>query len=242
MRHLLAIPLLLLAGGAGLLLETAREDAGVPASAARIPLGGFEPLAVDLLFLRAESLRAQRRLPEALAAIRLVTELQPRVSDGWEYLAHTLAWETSESAGSPEEQWPWVRESLGVLRRGLELNPDSASLRLALGLVYLNRLALRDDIAPLAERELGAPPAALAREVFRGLLDREPSEAAREGLAGSALLLAGLKEERGEVDGALELYREALPLYERFGEDPEAPEARAAAEEIRRRIAALEGG
>ncbi|MHC4861431.1 MAG: hypothetical protein ACYTDY_15220, partial [Planctomycetota bacterium] len=137
----LPLPLLALAALSGRHLETIREEAGIPRSAARVPLGGFEPVAVSLLWIRQYDLLEQHRLSEAVAAIRLVTELQPRVADGWALLGSLLAWQVSESSGDPEEQWRWAEAAIALLHRGLEHNPDAEPILLELGMVHIQRLA-----------------------------------------------------------------------------------------------------
>ena len=107
----IAAALLALAGGTGLLLSRAHEAGGLPASPASVPLGGFEPVAVDLFYLRALKQIADQRLPEAIASIRVVTELQPRVAEGWALLGSLLAWRNSSSPAP--EQWKFARKGFG---------------------------------------------------------------------------------------------------------------------------------
>ncbi len=225
MRFLPAAILLVLAGLGGLLADAARDDAGIIPSPGRVPLGGFEPLAVDLLFLRADQLLQEQRLPEAMAAVRLVTELQPRVPDGWAVLGHYIAWRNSESSGDPEEQWKYAREALGIYRRGLRHNPDSYDLQFAFGMFVLARLTAREDIRPIAERELGEPPSALALSAFRKAVHLRPDERpAIAGVGESARLLGLRLLERGDRDGARSALRESLTNFERLIERSDTTE------------------
>lgn len=242
MKFLPAAILLILAGLAGLLAEQAREDAGIIPSPGRVPLGGFEPLAVDMLFLRADQLIAEQRLPEAMAAVRLVTELQPRVPDGWAVLGHFIAWRNSESSGDPEAQWKYAREALGIYQRGLRHNPDSYDLWFAFGIFVLERLTAREDLRPIAERELGVPPSSLALSAFRESERLRPGDSPSiAGMAGSARIYGLKLLEQGDRDGAVRTLRESLMNFERLTERSDTPELQRKIGEIRTTLKGLEG-
>ena len=236
----LCAALLGLAGLTGLLLESSREEAGIVPSPARIPLGGFEPLIVDLLHLRADAYLVQGRLPEAVAAIRMATELQPRVPDHWAILGHLLAWETSQSSGDPEVQWRWAREGLEVMERGLEHNPDSPALLLALGQLYLLRVVRYPDLRELAVRDLDTPPAARARDAFRRCMEVDPSVFALGGYAESCRVLGIRLGEQGDREGALRALRAAREAFSELALDPETEAAAAIVDAISERIRGLE--
>ncbi len=242
MRFLPAALLLVLAGLSGLLAGRAREAAGIIPSPAQIPLGGFEPLAVDILYLRADQLIKEQRLPEAIAAVRLVTELQPRVPDGWAVLGNTIAWRNSESSGDPEEQWKYAREALVILERGIEYNPDSQKLRFALGIFFLLRLESQEDIRPVAERELGAPPTAFALKAFHEADRIRPDDwPVISGMAESARLYGLRLLELGDPIGAEPVLRESLKHFERLFERSGADVARLRISEIRATLEELSG-
>jgi hypothetical protein len=228
--------LLLLAGLSGLWVEHVRERTGIVPSPGRVPLGGFEPLAVDLLYLRATDLLNQQRLPEAVTSIRLVTELQPRVAEGWALLGTLLAWRISESSGDPEEEWRFARQGYRVILRGLEHNPDSYHLTFALAQLAWMRLAVDPELVPLVERDLGLTPARIARKAFRRLLEVDPEAPPGPGIAGEAETgrLLGLRLlERGEREEAKKALRASLGLFRGIAADPEATEAQRRVEEIR---------
>ena len=77
---LIVVVLFLLAGASGTRLVTLRRDEGIPMSAARVPLGGFEPLAVSFLWMRATEQTAAGNLSGAVASYRLLTELSPLIN------------------------------------------------------------------------------------------------------------------------------------------------------------------
>ena len=67
--RMIVVPAILLLGAsyAGLLLDEERERLEIPRSAARMTLGGFEPISANLLKLRADELMKSRRFAEAVA-------------------------------------------------------------------------------------------------------------------------------------------------------------------------------
>jgi hypothetical protein len=234
---IVAAALLALAGGTGLLLSRAHGERGLPASPASVPLGGFEPVAVDLFYLRALNQIADQRLPEAIASIRVVTELQPRVAEGWALLGSLLAWRNSSSPAP--EQWKFAREGLRLVERGIALNPDSVVLASAHADLLLLRVVEREDVRAEAERETGRPPEAAAREAFRRLLALRPSGHARTGYAESSRLLGERLLARGDARGAEEAFRAALPIFAQIAEDPEAAPARERVASIEARLREL---
>jgi hypothetical protein len=172
---LLAVVLLVLAGLAGRRLTAVRREAGIRMSAARVPLGGFEPLAVSFLWMRAVERRQAGDLPGAVTAYRLVTELSPRVGPAWALPAHLLVF-TQSANDDPEVQWRWIREGLDLLERGLELNPDEPELLLTLGLAYYGPISGDPAVREVAIRDLGRTPEDLAVETFTRLRDVDPGE------------------------------------------------------------------
>ncbi|MCU0727706.1 MAG: hypothetical protein MUE73_18255 [Planctomycetes bacterium] len=231
---------LLVAGASGLALERATSGAGRPAAAASVPLGGFEPVAVDLFYFRATTLLSEQRLPEALAAIRVVTELQPRVAEGWALLGFLLAWRNSATSGNPEEQWRFAREGLRIIERGIEWNPVSPALASVHAELLLMRVVGEEGVRGVAEREWGRPPEAAARDAFRRLCTLKPSKHALTGFAEASRLLGERLLAKGDRTGAAAAFREALPIFREIAEDPEAAPARLRAEEIGRRLRDLQ--
>lgn len=233
----LALALLVAAGALGRFTEQARRDAGIPLVRARVPLGGFEPLAVDLLWLRAEALRSESHLIEAAAAYRLVMELEPKVDGAWTLPASLLAW-TDATSGDPEREWAWISRALDLLRRGLEENPDSPAILRRLGIIYYRRIAKEEDVYEIARRHLGEPPEIAAIRTFGRLLDREPGIAVAF-IADSWVLLAGRYDAAGDLVRAREAYERALPLWRRIAEETKSGEAAAEADRIADRLESL---
>jgi hypothetical protein len=238
-RRLLAaaLALLVLAGLSGWELVRRREAAGIPVSPSRVALGGFEPLAVNLLWLRAESFRDAGRLTESTATWRLLTEIEPHVAEGWAFPAWMLVW-TEARSGNPEREWSWVRRGLDLLERGLEFNPGSEQILMTLGLVYYRRLATEPEIYAVARERLGRRPEQAAVEVLERLAAKRP------GLllgtrADSWRLLGERRLADGDRAGAREAFARALPLWRRIVADKDSAEAERIANEIRSRLDSL---
>ncbi len=196
---LFAVVLLLLAAGSGLWLERIREEADIPMSAARVPLGGFEPLAVSFLWIRAEQMRAAGDLPQAVATYRLVTELSPHVAPAWVLPAHLLVW-TDSGTGDPEAEWRWVREGLALLERGLELNPDDPHLLWTLGQTLYFRISENAELRTIAVRELERLPEEWAAETFARLVVLDPGDLAENMLRAATVKLEEVGS-RGRDEG-----------------------------------------
>jgi tetratricopeptide (TPR) repeat protein len=218
----------------GVHLDRVSREEGLTASASGIPLGGFEPLAVNLLWLRAEEETREGRYPEAAAAYRLVTELQPQIGEASALAAHLLAWTTSRRE-DPDEEWRWVEQAVRILEGGLEHSPDSAPILVELGYLWLFRVCRDEALHARAEAELGRPPEAEAVDAFRRLASAAPDDArGKPLLADAAAALGDLRFERKEWGAARHAYGIALPLYREFAADD-------GGEELVPRIAEIQG-
>jgi len=234
-RALISVSLLLAASYTGFILESERERLQIPRSAARVTLGGFEPIAANVLWMRAGDLLENDRFTEAIAVGRVLTRLQPRIPEGWDIIAWGLAWENADY-GTPGAQWELVREALRLIREGLEYNPDSELLLMSLGLLYLERISKRPDLRPIAERALRGPPEALALAAFQARYRIDPGPIRAGLIRESALLLARRLEEAGEIEAAIEAYGTALAAIREIQPSIDDP---AAAGIVRREIEAV---
>ena len=202
-------------------------------SAARVPLGGFEPLAVGYFWLGAEKRYAEGDLPEAVATYRLVTELSPHVGPAWALPAHLLVW-TDSGSGDAEAEWRWVREGLALLDRGLELSPNDPELRRTEGQTCLFRLTATEELHAVATRELGELPEARAVRAFRALERVQPDAQATRLLTAALAELGDRHWDRGEPDLARMAYEEVLPRLEATAAASEWSRGKAA--EVRSRL------
>jgi tetratricopeptide (TPR) repeat protein len=204
-----------------------------------VPLGGFEPLAVSFLWLRASEQTTAGNLPAAVASYRLLTELSPRVGPAWALPAHILVFTDSEG-GDPDARWRWIREGLALLERGLELNPEDPELLKTLGLAYYAAISRDEKVREIARRELGRMPEELAVQAFTRLKRVAPDDAVDAFLMDSTRLLAHALYDAGEDRRALEAYEAVLPWFTAIPDPPdrireEVERMRRRRDELRRR-------
>jgi len=134
LKNLIALVLLAgliaLTGFAGGTARCARSDSTVSAVSPSdfgglVVLSGFRPLAVDLLWMRAEELARERRYYELLSLYNLITTIDPHFEAAWAYNSFNLALRLSVLEDTPGQRWKWVREGLLYAMKGAEKNPSS---------------------------------------------------------------------------------------------------------------------
>ncbi len=176
--------------GAGLLLKpinTIRQEREFvidPDSIGTLPpdiallgkLGTFRALAIDWAAIRAERLKEQGKVYEALELHQTVCALAPRFPDVWVYAAWNMAYNISVMQYTPQARWQWVRNGLEILRdKGLVYNPKSVKLYKELSWIYWHKIGdfLDDEhlnykraLAVEMETILGSPPVTLEEEEY----------------------------------------------------------------------------
>lgn len=168
--------------GAGLLLPVINEERQKrqlvidPSSLATLPpdiallgkLGTFRALAIDWAAMRAERLKEDGKVYEALQLHETVCALAPRFPDVWVYAAWNMAYNISVMQYTPEARWQWVQNGIHILRdRGIVYNPSSIKLYKELAWIYWHKIGdyLDDEhfnykraLAVEMESILGPPP------------------------------------------------------------------------------------
>lgn len=230
---LAALVLFALAAWSGREIGLRREAAGLPATV-RAPLGGFEPLAVDVLWMRGNRLLSERRLFEAAAVFRLVAEIEPHVTEAYVFPAWVLAWTGARSA-HPEAEWPWVAQAIELIDKGLAVNPRDVQLLFTLAQIHYRRLALEESIYGIAREKLGRRPEEAAIEVLDRLevLDPKLAEAL---LADTWRRLGERRLAEGDEAGARVAFLEALPRWRKLAAGPDPGGAPARVAEIESRL------
>jgi hypothetical protein len=102
-------------------------------------LGGFRPLAVDFLWLRADAMHRQGRLWELAALFRGITALDPRNRLVREYAAWHLAYNVALTEPDPEQRFVWFREGVEILESSQFRGRDAWRLRVAGGRMFIDR-------------------------------------------------------------------------------------------------------
>lgn len=91
-------------------------------------LGGMRGLVTDLLWMRAIGAKERGRFYESVALFQLISRVQPRFEQVWEYMAHDLAYNIAFETGREEDKWAWYLAGIEANVRGVERNPRSARL------------------------------------------------------------------------------------------------------------------
>ncbi len=91
-------------------------------------LGGFRGLACDLLWMRASSAKENRRFYESVALFQLISRIQPRFEQIWEYMAWDMAYNIAVEVESQDAKWAWYQAGVDANVRGVLRNPGSERL------------------------------------------------------------------------------------------------------------------
>ncbi|GEM_PF-3375107 len=176
------------------------EPAGAPRAtslgegwrAAAVLLGGFRPLAIDVLWLRADALFRQGRLWELATLFRGILALEPSNTAVREYASWHLAYNVALAERDPERRFEWFVQGIRILEEGIELGLQERRLRTSGGRMFLD--PSRGEVIPgfeaKVEAAFGRPPLRMAvtwlEEAVRGETERARAHvfllAALEGL------------------------------------------------------------
>ena len=163
-------------------IHQAREDMGLVANAslenappslafATVAMGAFRGVIVDILWMRADTLKDEGKFFDAKQLAEWITTLQPRFAAVWDFHAWNMAYNISVAIPNtqPEERWRWVQNGYELLRdRAIELNPKSISLYRSLAWIFQHKIGgVTDDAHRYYKRELALS--------MRSLLGENPS-------------------------------------------------------------------
>ena len=104
------------------------EASGDPQIVILNALGPLKPVAVDLLWLRAQQMQEQGKLYEVLLQCALITRLQPHLKVVWKFLTHNMFINIPAIFVSDEDRIEWMREGARLMDEGIRHNPDSYEL------------------------------------------------------------------------------------------------------------------
>ncbi len=132
-------------------------------------MGAFRGLLVDILWMRAETLKEEGQFFDAKQLAEWITALQPRFAEVWAFHAWNMAYNISAAIPSsrPAERWRWVKNGYELLRdRGLQINPKSMVLYRELAMIFQHKIGGVSDEAhryyklqlALAMEPLVSPP------------------------------------------------------------------------------------
>jgi hypothetical protein len=139
-------------------------------------LGTFRALAIDWASIRADRLKEQGKMYEALELHELICRLQPRFPNAWVNAAWNMAYNISVTQYSPEARWKWVNNGVKLLRdQGLQWNPRSVTIYKELAWIYWHKMgdflddehrAYRRMLALEMEAVIGPPPPIMSDEEY----------------------------------------------------------------------------
>ncbi|TVQ60566.1 MAG: hypothetical protein EA379_08050 [Phycisphaerales bacterium] len=144
------------------------EDSDPPEVAVGIALGAFRGLFVNMLWMRANSLKEEGKFYESIELARTITRLQPHFPRVWAFQAWNMAYNISVATKTAEERWMWVKAGVDLLRReGIPRNPNDMQLHRELAWIFNHKIqGYADDANMYYKRRhaeewtvaLGAPP------------------------------------------------------------------------------------
>jgi len=203
-------------------------------------LGTFRALAIDWAAMRAERLKQDGKVYEALQLHETVCALAPHFPDVWIYAAWNMAYNISVMQYTPEARWQWVRNGIEILRdKGLQYNPKAIKLYKELSWIYWHKIGdyLDDEhlnykraLAVQMETVLGPPPFAATDEEyftwFRRMVDAPRdltaflAEDAEVRRVAAELQRVGLNPDRSLLDFVARHIRPEVQMAELLQEQP----------------------
>jgi hypothetical protein len=152
------------------------ENAPPSLAFATVAMGAFRGLVVDILWMRAETLKEEGQFFDAKQLAEWITTLQPRFASVWDFQSWNMAYNISVAipATHPEERWRWVKNGYELLRdQGIQINPKSIILYRQLAFIFQHKIgAVSDDAHKYYKLQL-----ALAMEPLLGAADNRYFEA-----------------------------------------------------------------
>ena len=180
-------------------------------------LGTFRALVIDWAAIRAERLKEEGKVYEALSLHETVCALAPRFPKMWAYAAWNMAYNISVGQYSPEARWQWVNNGIKILRdKGIQYNPKSVTLYKELAWIYWHKIGdfLDDEhwnykraLGVEIERVLGEPPVVLDDQAyfqwFKRIVDAPHDLGSLQNDSGIAQLTGQLESVRLSLDERL---------------------------------------
>ncbi len=102
-------------------------------------LGGFRGLAIDLLWMRANSAKEAGRFYESVALFQLISKTQPQFEVVWEYMAWDMAYNIAAQLESREAKYAWFLSGLQAANEGALRNPRGERLSRYLAWMFVHK-------------------------------------------------------------------------------------------------------
>jgi len=156
------------AGRAQLAYTAEAEEGDPPEVALGVAMGAFKGLFVNILWMRAQSLKQEGKFYDAIEVARTITKLTPRFPRVWSFHGWNLAYNISVATQTPEERWQWVQSGIRLLRNeGIPKNPNAMILYKELAWIFVHKIqGFTDDANQYYKRQvarewtfvMGPPP------------------------------------------------------------------------------------
>lgn len=142
----------------GLTANESLENAPPSLAFATVAMGAFRGLIVDILWMRADTLKQEGKFFDAKQLAEWITTLQPRFAQVWDFHAWNMAYNISVAIpnSQPEERWRWVQNGYELIRdRAIPLNPNSIMLYRSLAWIFQHKIGdISDDCHRYYKREI----------------------------------------------------------------------------------------
>lgn len=124
------------------------EDVSPTVKLVTVMLGPFRGVMADVLWIRATRLQDEGKFFELVQLSDLITKLEPRSSEVWDYHGWNLMYNVSVSFDAPEDRWRWVYNGMSLMRdEGLKLNPANSSIYNHLAWMFQHKMGMNSDDA-----------------------------------------------------------------------------------------------
>jgi len=129
------------AGRAQLAYTVTAAEGDPPEVALGVAMGAFKGLFVNVLWMRAQTLKEEGKFYDANEVARTITKLTPRFPRVWSFHAWNLAYNISVATKTPQERWGWVNSGIRLLRNeGIPKNPAAMILYKELAWIYVHKI------------------------------------------------------------------------------------------------------
>ena len=112
-----------------------------------VALFTFRSLAIDYLWIRADTLKNKGEYFDALHLARLICKLQPNLGAVWDFQAWNMAYNISVAMPTCPERWHWVDAGIRLLRdEGLHFTPEDTVIYRSLSWILQHKVGeIGDD-------------------------------------------------------------------------------------------------
>lgn len=124
------------------------EDSDPTVKLVTVMLGPFRGVIADVLWIRSSRLQEEGKYFELVQLADMITKLEPRFPEVWDYHGWNMAYNVSVYFDEPEDRWRWVQNGYRLLRDdGLRYNPTNADIHESLSWIFQHKIGMNSDDA-----------------------------------------------------------------------------------------------